>query len=202
MKWIVVISTALVLSGCGGSHEPTAGDLIRSGEGLWRQNDFLSAAALYERAGEKAPDAPEAFYDLALAYQRTKLYDQAERYLDRAQPLARGEMLVRCFLLRGDVEYRLAMAESSIRRVEGLERALKWYRDALAAGVGVKGLSEMARYDVEVVKLQLPAARSEAPSVRSDGGLEQEDVSAEELSFSSGLDSRQRRQARQEEQDW
>ena len=135
MRIACVVAAAIVLCGCARDSAPSAEELIRSADAPFRQGDFLAAATLYEQADELAPDDLEPFYDLALAYYRTNLYDMTLRYLDRIQPhMATGSMRVRCLLLRGDVEYRQAMAGE--RRCSGWRASAT--RSALVSG-GVGG---------------------------------------------------------------
>ena len=157
---------------------PANDDFVRFGkfgDAAFARGESTPAAEWYERASGLAPESPEPLYNLALTYYRMGGRELTLRYLDKAQAMAHGPMLARCLLLRGDIEYRDALKQSPARQVEGLERALKLYRDA--------GPSEMARYDVEVVKLQLPRARSQAPRVSSPE--RQPDPSADETSAGS-----------------
>ena len=167
------------------------------GNVAWMHGDFSSAAAWYERAASLAPDSPEPPYNLALSYYRLRLYEQSLRYLDRAQPLARGPLRGKCLLLRGDIEFRSAMALKPARQVEGLERALILYREALAAGAD----PEIARYDIEVVKLRLPPARGQAPKVTS-ANSQQETSAGETAAGSAGPESKNRGKPKEEDRDW
>src|SRR6185312_2009027 len=181
MKTWVILAIAAFCGACGHEHKPSAAAMIRSADSSWRQGEFLSAAAQYELATDAAPKALEPLYDLALAYYRDKLYEMAVRYLDRVQPSATGELRLRCLLLHGDVEYRLAMQQSPERRVQGLERALHLYREASAEAPGSR-LNGVARYNVEVVKLKLPSVRREAPGAETTA-TEVDDTSAADIAF-------------------
>jgi len=180
-----ILAVAAICCGCAHGHKPSATALIRSADSSWRRGEFLSAAAQYELATDAAPKALEPLYDLALAYYRDKLYEMAGRYLDRAQPSATGELSLRCLLLRGDIEYRLAMSLPPERRVEGLERALYLYRQASAQSPRSR-LNAAARYNIEVVKLKLPPPHREAPGSQA-AATEVDDASAEDIALKTRM---------------
>jgi tetratricopeptide (TPR) repeat protein len=203
MKFYILLAMIAICCGCTHEHRPAAAALLRSADSAWRRGDFSSAALLYEQAGSVAPDAAEPLYDLALTYYRTQNYEMTARYLDRAQPSTTGAMRARCLLLRGDAEYRLAMAAQPIPRVEGLERALHIYRDALAAVAPSGSLNDIARYDIEVVKLKLPAARSQAPQAQASAAAADDTSAADKASpqpETSG--SNQEKKPQSQDRDW
>ncbi len=156
------VGLAIILLTGAGDNKPSAADVSGLGDAAWKSGDFQAAAEWYEQAVELAPDSPEPSYNLALTYYRMKLFDPGEavNFPDKAQVLTHGSLLARCLLLRADIEYRNAMAESPVRQVEDLERALQLYRMAQAASSAAENV-EIARYDIEVVKLRLPVARSQ-----------------------------------------
>ena len=196
--WAVAI---LLLAGAE-DRDPSAKDIVRLGNAAWSRGDFQGAAVWYERAAGLAPNSPETSYDMALSYYRLGLYAQSVRYLDREQAIAQGQLLARYLLLRADMEYKNAFGEVPIRHTEGLERALHLYRDALAASAGSALLSGIARYDIEVVKLQLPAARDQAPKFTQPTGMVQ-DLSADDAAAgSAGSGPKGDGKPKQEERDW
>ncbi len=175
---------------------PASDDFARFGkfgDAGWARGEFTQAAEWYERAAGLEPDAPEPLYNLALTYYRSGSHDLCLRYLDKAQALSHGALRDRCLLLRADLEFRDAMKQSPARRVEGLERALALYRAA--------GPSEIAKYNIEVVKLLLPPARNQAPQVSSSD--ESEDPSADDTAEAGKLQSPgNKSDQKREDRDW
>ncbi|HVW11234.1 MAG TPA: tetratricopeptide repeat protein [Bryobacteraceae bacterium] len=201
MKLCCTLAIAVICCGCAQEHKPSGSEIIHSADAAWRRGDFLSAAAAYEQASNAAPQAPEPLYDLALAYYRDKLYDLTRQYLDRVQPSATGELRVRCLLLRGNAEYRLAMQQQLEERVRGLERALHLYREA--AEVPGSPLNEIARYNVEVVKLKLPASHPQGQG--SQPAFEVDETSAEDIAFRTKMapkDQSQTQKPASQDRDW
>jgi tetratricopeptide (TPR) repeat protein len=194
------LGLAMILLAGTGDRGPSLSDLSGFGDAAWKRGDFEAAAGWYEQAGELAPESPEPSYNLAVTYYRMKLFEQAVRYLDKAQVLAHGPLLGRCLLLRADMEYRNALEEKPARQVEGLERALGLYRMALAASGGAAS-AEIARYDIEVVKLRLPGARSRAPKVESAPGGQQ-DVADNDATGTEGNTSKGHQTTMPEDRDW
>jgi tetratricopeptide (TPR) repeat protein len=194
------VGLAIILLTGAGDNKPSAADVSGFGDAAWRSGDFQAAAEWYEQAVELAPESPEPSYNLALTYYRMKLFGQAMRYLDKAQVLAHSSLLARCLLLRADIEYRNAMAETPVRQVEGLERVLKLYRMALAASTEPTNI-EIAKYDIEVVKLRLPPARSQAPKVESESGGQQ-DLADNDTAGPADSAPKGHQTARPEEHDW
>ena len=188
MRRCILLAMAAICSGCSHEHKPSTAAMIRSADPSWRQGDFLSAAAQYELATDAAPKALEPLYDLALAYYRDKLYEMAGRYLDHVQPNATGELRLRCLLLRGDIEYRLAMQQQPAGRVKDLERALYLYREASTQSPGSR-LNATARYNVEVVNLKLPPPDHDAAG--SQAAAEVDDTSAEDIALRTRMAGKQ-----------
>jgi tetratricopeptide (TPR) repeat protein len=197
----ILFGTALLLLTGWGRREMSEDELFRTGSEAWKHNDFLSATEWYLRATALKPDSAEPLYNLALSYYRLGWYGEAARYLDRAQPLARGPLATRCTLLHANLEYRKALAGETIRQVEGLERALVLYRNVLATS-REPGLSGVAKYNIEVVKLRLPSLRRQRPDVPSSASAGQQGSPEEIMSGSMGPKSRVRGQPGQDERDW
>jgi tetratricopeptide (TPR) repeat protein len=195
------VGLAILLMTGADDHKPSAADVSGLGDTAWKSGDFQAAAEWYEQAVEFAPESPEPSYNLALTYYRMKLFGQALRYLDKAQVLAHGSLLGRCLLLRADIEYRNALAETAVRQVEGLERALQLYRIALAASSEAENVA-IARYDIEVVKFRLPVARSQAPKVESDLGGGQQDVADDDATGPASATSKGHQRPGPEDRDW
>ncbi len=201
MRRSILLAIAALCCGCSHEQKHSAAAIIHSADSSWRQGDFLGAAARYELATDVAPKALEPLYDLALAYYRDKLYEMAGRFLDHAQPNATGELLLRCMLLRGDIEYRLAMQQPPESRIKGLERALYLYREAAAESPASR-LNATARYNVEVVKLKLPPPRAEAPGLQAPA-TEVDDASAEDIALRTPMAGKQENTKPQsQDHDW
>lgn len=201
MRRPILLIIAAIGCGCAHEHKPSAATLIRSADSSWRQGDFLSAAAQYELATDAAPKALEPFYDLALAYYRDRLYEMAGRYLDHVQPNATGELRLRCLLLRGDIEFRLAMQQPPESRVKGLERALYLYRDAYSQSPE-SPLHATARYNVEVVKLKLPPPHAEASGSQA-AATEVDDPSAEDIALKTQMAAKpENTKPQSQDRDW
>jgi len=189
MRRCILLTIAAICCGCSHEHKPSAAAIIHSADSSWRQGDFLSAAGQYELATDAEPKALEPLYDLALAYYRDKLYEMAGRFLDRAQPNAAGELRLRCLLLRGDIEYRLAMQQPPESRIKGRERALYLYREASKQSPGSR-LSATGRYNAEVVKLRLPPPNAEARGSQP-AAREVDDTSAEDIALKTRMAGKQ-----------
>ena len=197
----ILLAIAAICCGCAHEHKPSAAGMIRSADSSWRQGDFLSAAAQYELATDAAPKALEPLYDLALAYYRDKLYEMAGRYLDRVQPNATGQLRLRCLLLRGDIEYRLAMQQQPEGRVEGLERALHLYREASMQSPESR-LNVTARYNLEVAKMKLPPPHTKAPGSQA-AATEVDNTSAEDIVLTTRMAGKQENTKPQsQDRDW
>jgi tetratricopeptide (TPR) repeat protein len=165
MSRSVLLLAMLLLAGCG-QDKSSSNESMLAGNAAYRKSDFPAAADAYSESAERAAKAPEPLYDLALSWYRQGWFADSLRYLDRAEPLARGSLLARCVLLRADIEFRTAVGAKSIQRTGGLERALKLYRDVIAATTEIS-LIATAKYNIEVVKLRLEQARGEGPEAQS-----------------------------------
>ena len=92
---------------------------------------------------------------------------------------ASAKLRFRCLLLRGDMEYRLAMQQSPESR-----------------------LNATARYNVEVVKLNLSPPHSEAPGSQA-AATEVDDTSAEDIALKTRMAGKQENTKPQsQDRDW
>jgi Ca-activated chloride channel family protein len=128
----------------------------------WQRGDFLAAAESFAKTAKASPNSPEPLYDEALAYYRAGWVTEAGHYLDLAEPLAHGEVLERCHLLRGDLTFRSASGKEA-----SLKHALGIYREVFRNSHDEK-IRGIAKYDIEVIKVRLLAGRSGAQQLEPD----------------------------------
>ena len=164
MMWAAgLIVTALGLSAA--SPGPDWRELLHEGDAAYERGDYAAAAALYDRAGDRATDPGLAAFDLAAAQYRLALASDA----DRIRLAREAEQSFRCCTAPGDPRraralYGLGNAlllEADGRDADALREAVDSYLQCLSEASLDDGLADDARHNLERARLLLLQA---APS--------------------------------------